>query len=120
MTRRVVVWGTGNVGRTSIRTVLAHADLELVDVIVHTPEKVGRDAGELADIGGGALYAVRRAGALGRRRAPAAATTAPAAASRWLARLCAVDARRGVSGRLPAGPARAAVLFPAGGAAARA
>ncbi|MDG2028279.1 MAG: hypothetical protein P8J50_14320 [Acidimicrobiales bacterium] len=51
MTRRVVVWGTGNVGRTSIRTVLAHADLELVDVIVHAPEKVGRDAGELADIG---------------------------------------------------------------------
>lgn len=51
MSARVVVWGTGNVGRTSIRTVLAHRDLELVDVIVHNAAKVGRDAGELADIG---------------------------------------------------------------------
>ena len=52
MTRRgVVVWGTGNVGRTAIRTVLAHRDLDLVDVVVHSQAKVGRDAGELAGIG---------------------------------------------------------------------
>lgn len=50
MTRKVVVWGTGNIGRTSIRTVTTHRDLELVDVIVHSPAKVGCDAGELADI----------------------------------------------------------------------
>ncbi|GJM38464.1 MAG: dihydrodipicolinate reductase [Acidimicrobiales bacterium] len=49
--RRVVVWGTGNVGRTAIRTVLAHRDLELADVVVHSASKVGRDAGELAAIG---------------------------------------------------------------------
>lgn len=48
MTRRVVVWGTGNVGRPAIRAVLAHGDLELAGVIVANTDKVGRDAGELA------------------------------------------------------------------------
>jgi hypothetical protein len=51
MTARVVVWGTGNVGRPALRAVAAHRDLELVGVIVANPEKVGRDAGELAGIG---------------------------------------------------------------------
>ena len=32
MSRRVVVWGTGNVGRPAIRAVLSHRDLELVGV----------------------------------------------------------------------------------------
>ena len=48
MTRRVVVWGTGNAGRPAIRAVAAHRDLELVGVVVANPDKVGRDAGELA------------------------------------------------------------------------
>jgi hypothetical protein len=48
MTRRVVVWGTGNVGRPAIRAIAAHRDLELVGVVVANPAKVGRDAGELA------------------------------------------------------------------------
>ena len=48
MSLRVVVWGTGNVGRPAIRAVATHADLELVGVIVANPDKVGRDAGELA------------------------------------------------------------------------
>jgi hypothetical protein len=48
--RKVVVWGTGNVGRTALRTVMAHRGLQLVDVIVSNPAKVGRDAGELAGI----------------------------------------------------------------------
>jgi 2,4-diaminopentanoate dehydrogenase len=47
---RVVVWGTGNVGRPAIRAVAAHRDLELVGAIVANPDKVGRDAGELAFI----------------------------------------------------------------------
>jgi 2,4-diaminopentanoate dehydrogenase len=47
---RVVVWGTGNVGRPAIRAVAAHRDLELVGVVVADPAKVGRDAGELAGI----------------------------------------------------------------------
>lgn len=51
MTARVVVWGTGNVGRPAIRAVVSHRDLELVGVVVSDPAKVGRDAGELAGIG---------------------------------------------------------------------
>lgn len=45
-----VVWGTGNVGRASIRAVEAHPALELVGVVVHNPEKVGRDAGDLGGL----------------------------------------------------------------------
>ncbi|MEI7593627.1 MAG: dihydrodipicolinate reductase [Actinomycetes bacterium] len=50
MSNRVVVWGTGNVGRPAIRAVAANRDLELVGVVVSNPDKVGRDAGELAGI----------------------------------------------------------------------
>lgn len=46
-----VVWGTGNIGRASIRAVTANPALELVGVIVANPAKVGRDAGDLADLG---------------------------------------------------------------------
>ncbi|MCP3753376.1 dihydrodipicolinate reductase [Streptomyces sp. TBY4] len=45
-----VVWGTGNVGRLAIRAVEAHPALKLAAVIVHNPEKVGRDAGELGEL----------------------------------------------------------------------
>ena len=47
MTTRVVHWGTGNTGRLALRGVLQHPDLELVGLYVHSPDKVGRDAGEL-------------------------------------------------------------------------
>lgn len=43
-----VVWGTGNVGRAAIRAVAAHPELRLAAVVVHNPDKVGRDAGSLA------------------------------------------------------------------------
>jgi len=45
------VWGTGNVGRAAIRAVDAHPALALTAVLVHSPDKVGRDAGDLAGIG---------------------------------------------------------------------
>ena len=47
---RVVVWGTGNVGRAAIRAVDAHPDLVLSGVIVSSPEKQVRDAGDLAGL----------------------------------------------------------------------
>lgn len=47
---RVVQWSTGNVGRRSLRTILARPDLELVGVWAFSPDKVGRDAGELAGL----------------------------------------------------------------------
>jgi hypothetical protein len=51
MTLKVVVWGTGNVGRPAIRAVLSHCDLELVGVIVASKDKVGLDAGQIAGVG---------------------------------------------------------------------
>lgn len=48
---RTAVWGTGNVGRAAIRAVVAHPDLELSHVLVANPDKVGRDAGDLGDVG---------------------------------------------------------------------
>jgi hypothetical protein len=45
-----IVWGTGNVGRSAIRAVEAHPALKLTGVLVHNPQKVGRDAGTLAGL----------------------------------------------------------------------
>ena len=45
---RVVVWATGGVGSIAIDAIRRRPDLKLVGVWVHSPEKVGRDAGELA------------------------------------------------------------------------
>ena len=51
MSYRVVEWSTGTVGRHAIAGIDARDDLELVGVWVSSPEKVGRDAGELAGLG---------------------------------------------------------------------
>ena len=45
---RVVVWSTGGVGSVAIDGIRHRPDLELVGVWVHSPDKVGKDAGELA------------------------------------------------------------------------
>lgn len=45
---RVVVWSTGGVGSIAIDAVRGRPDLELVGVWVHSPDKVGKDVGELA------------------------------------------------------------------------
>jgi hypothetical protein len=45
---RVVQWATGSMGRTALRRIIDHPDLELVGVYVHHPGKAGKDAGELA------------------------------------------------------------------------
>ncbi|WP_280357646.1 diacylglycerol kinase [Nocardia otitidiscaviarum] len=50
MTYRVVQWSTGNVGRRALRSIIARPELELVGVWVSSPEKAGRDAGELAGV----------------------------------------------------------------------
>jgi 4-hydroxy-tetrahydrodipicolinate reductase len=51
MPYRVVQWSTGNVGRHSVAGIDAHPDLELVGLFVSNPDKVGKDAGELARLG---------------------------------------------------------------------
>jgi hypothetical protein len=47
---RVVQWTTGNVGQRSVRAVVGHPDFELVGCYAWSPDKVGRDAGELCGI----------------------------------------------------------------------
>ena len=50
MAYRVVQWSTGNVGRYALRGIIRHPDLELAGLWVHSPDKAGRDAGELAGV----------------------------------------------------------------------
>lgn len=51
MTLKVVAWSTGTVGRHAIAGIDARPELELVGVWVSNPDKVGKDAGELAGLG---------------------------------------------------------------------
>jgi 4-hydroxy-tetrahydrodipicolinate reductase len=51
MPYRVAQWSTGNVGRYALRGIINHPDLELVGLWVHSPDKAGTDAGELAGVG---------------------------------------------------------------------
>jgi 2,4-diaminopentanoate dehydrogenase len=44
---RVAVWGPGSMGVIALRGVIDHPELELVDLVVHSDVKAGRDAGEL-------------------------------------------------------------------------
>lgn len=48
MTYRVIQWATGAMGKTCLRAILDHPDLELAGLYVHSDRKVGRDAGEIA------------------------------------------------------------------------
>jgi len=43
-----VVWSTGGVGSNAVDAIRRRPDLDLVGVWVHSDEKVGKDAGELA------------------------------------------------------------------------
>jgi 2,4-diaminopentanoate dehydrogenase len=44
---KVGVWGTGSMGVIALRGVIDHPRVELVDLVVHSDSKAGRDAGEL-------------------------------------------------------------------------
>jgi 4-hydroxy-tetrahydrodipicolinate reductase len=48
---KVIQWSTGNVGKFALKLVAEHPELELVGLWVHSEDKAGRDAGELAGIG---------------------------------------------------------------------
>ncbi len=47
--QRVVVWATGGIGSIAICAIAQRPDLDLVGVWVHSPDKDGMDAGELAN-----------------------------------------------------------------------
>src|SRR6478609_10603469 len=46
---RVVVWSTGGIGSIAIRAIHQRSNLDLVGVWVHSEDKAGKDAGELAN-----------------------------------------------------------------------
>src|SRR5215467_12610938 len=50
VTLRVVQWTTGNVGRQSVAAIAKNPGLELVGCYAWSPEKVGRDVGELCGL----------------------------------------------------------------------
>lgn len=48
MVFKVGVWGPGSMGVIALRGVIDHPELQLVDLVVHSDAKAGRDAGELS------------------------------------------------------------------------
>jgi hypothetical protein len=76
---RVIVWGTGFVGKQVIRQLLAHPRFELVGVIVHAAEKDGVDVGTLCGLPPAGLAASRDARAVLARDADAVAYFGPTA-----------------------------------------
>ena len=57
--RRVIVWGTGFVGKAVLRSLLGHPEYEIVGVLVNDPDKDGRDLGELLGTAPTGLHASR-------------------------------------------------------------
>ena len=57
MPYRVVQWTTGNVGKSSVQAIVANSTLELVGCYAWSPDKVGRDVGELCGIAPQGVYA---------------------------------------------------------------
>src|SRR6516225_7041737 len=47
---RLVQWTTGNVGRQSVAAIVADSELELIGCYAWSPDKVGRDVGELCGL----------------------------------------------------------------------
>ncbi len=61
---KVGVWGPGSMGVIALRAVIDHPELQLVDVVVHSDAKAGRDAGELCGIAPVGVVATRDPAAL--------------------------------------------------------
>ncbi|OHU99130.1 dihydrodipicolinate reductase [Mycobacterium talmoniae] len=47
---RVVQWTTGNVGKSSVQALATHPDFDLIGCYAWSPDKAGRDVGELCGI----------------------------------------------------------------------
>jgi 4-hydroxy-tetrahydrodipicolinate reductase len=47
---RIIQWTTGNVGKSSVQAIAANPTLELVGCYAWSPDKVGRDVGELCGL----------------------------------------------------------------------
>jgi 4-hydroxy-tetrahydrodipicolinate reductase len=64
MTYRVIQWATGTVGIHAIPAIVAHPDLELAGLWVHSGAKAGRDAGEICGVAPTGVIATQDAEAL--------------------------------------------------------
>ena len=76
---KVIVWGTGFVGKQVIRQLADHPRFELVGVIVNAPDKDGLDAGEICGLPPLGIRASRDARAVLSREADAVAYFGPTA-----------------------------------------
>ena len=61
MTIKVIQWATGTVGEHAVRGIVAHPQLELAGLWVHSEAKEGVDAGELVGIDPTGVIATRDA-----------------------------------------------------------
>ena len=61
---KVGVWGPGSMGLIALRGVIDHPQLQLVDLVVHSDAKAGRDAGELCGAGQAGVTATQDPAAL--------------------------------------------------------
>ena len=82
VTYRVIQWATGTVGIHAVPAIVAHPELELAGLWVHSDSKAGQDAGELCGgpPAGRARHAGRRRAARPRRRLPSATRPTPTCA----------------------------------------
>lgn len=60
----MIAWGTGHLGRQGLAQIIRDPALELVGLKVASPDKVGRDAGEIAGIGPAGIVATDDVAAL--------------------------------------------------------
>lgn len=79
MAFKVILWGTGFVGKMVLREILDHPDYELVSVIVHDERKNGVDVGELIGVAPVGLKATTNVDAALRLQADAVAYYGPTA-----------------------------------------
>jgi 4-hydroxy-tetrahydrodipicolinate reductase len=64
MTYRVIQWATGQLGKHTVIGIAGHPDLQLVGGWVHSPEKEGRDLGDVVGLGPLGVRATRDKDAL--------------------------------------------------------
>jgi hypothetical protein len=83
MAYRVIQWSTGNVGVQALHGIITHPDLDLVGLWVHSPDKVGRDAGELCGLAATGVQASNDAEALLAAEADCVCYTATADLRPW-------------------------------------
>ncbi len=74
---RVIVWGTGFVGKAVLKSLLGHPAFEVAGVVVHDPAKDGRDVGEIVGGPRTGIVATRDASSVLAREADAVAYFGP-------------------------------------------